>query len=113
MGNAAIKNNTGPASNNGTIVQENQFQENDADIGDETHYECPLYRTSARYGALKTNGHSTNFIIMVSTPLPFDSGEQESRSVTTMGGQRMTGSERCTSNHWIKRGAAMLCSLSN
>ena len=31
----------------------------------ETHYSCPLYRTTARYGTLMTNGHSTNFILMV------------------------------------------------
>ena len=82
-------------------------------MGYEAYYECPLYRTAARYGALKTNGHSTNFIIMVNTPLPVDTCDAESRSVTTGGGQRTSGLERGTSNHWIKRGAAMLCSLSN
>jgi len=36
----------------------------------ETHYDCPMYRTSARFGTLLTTGHSTNFITMVKTPLP-------------------------------------------
>lgn len=91
-GKARAPGATGPASNNGTVTNENAHMfENEAENRQETHYECPLYRTSARYGALKTNGHSTNFIIMVSTPLPPDAGENESRSVTTMGGQRMIG----------------------
>lgn len=113
VANPKTLSGTGHVSNSGTNVQHMNVNENGTISGQEMHYECPLYRTSARYGVLKTNGHSSNFIIMINTPLPQDVGDAESRSVTTMGGQRMTGSERCTSNHWIKRGAAMLCSLSN
>lgn len=70
------------------------------------NYECPLYRTSARYGTLLTTGHSTNFIIMVSTPLPLECGEGDD-SVKTK-----SAKDSLSSNHWIKRGAAMVCSLS-
>lgn len=77
-GKATVKpqGSGGPTSNNGT----NGPDLNDIEESDETHYECPLYRTSARYGALKTNGHSTNFIIMVKTPLPLDAGSTDGRS---------------------------------
>ncbi|XP_053982803.1 dynein axonemal heavy chain 7 [Hylaeus volcanicus] len=52
-------------------------------------YECPLYITSARYGILKTTGHSTNYVLsfLLDTKHPV--------------------------SHWIKRGLALLCQLDN
>lgn len=77
----------------------------------EETYECPLYRTTDRYGALLTNGHSTNFIIMVKTPMPqnLETGDGVDAQSTITRAQ----GERGTSNHWIKRGAAMVCQLRN
>ena len=56
---------------------------------DYPHYECPVYRTAARRGVLATTGHSSNFVMFLRVP-----SEQ-------------------TSDHWIARGCALLCSLSD
>eukprot|EP00658_Telonema_sp_P-2_P085426 TRINITY_DN9734_c0_g1_i8.p1 TRINITY_DN9734_c0_g1~~TRINITY_DN9734_c0_g1_i8.p1 ORF type:complete len:838 (-),score=245.66 TRINITY_DN9734_c0_g1_i8:401-2914(-) len=51
-------------------------------------YKCPLYKTSARAGALSTTGLSTNYVLS----LDIDSGHS-------------------APSHWILRGVAMLCML--
>lgn len=52
-------------------------------------YDCPLYKTSARAGALSTTGQSTNFVLCVDLPI-------------------REGTDR---DHWVLQGVALLCML--
>lgn len=53
-------------------------------------YDCPCYRTVARFGTLSTTGHSTNFLLYVRLPCA-------------------NGAAR----HWIKRSVALFAGLSD
>lgn len=52
-------------------------------------YKTPLYLTADRKGILATTGHSTNFVNYINLPTNKDPA------------------------HWVKRGAAMICALSD
>jgi dynein heavy chain len=53
-------------------------------------YECPVYKTTARAGALSTTGISTNYILTICLPTPAVPPAQ-----------------------WIRRGVALVCDLND
>ncbi|RNF27392.1 putative dynein heavy chain [Trypanosoma conorhini] len=57
-------------------------------VATESTFECPVYKTCARAGALSTTGLSTNFVVLLDLNV---------------------GS--ATPEHWVRRGVALLCML--
>merc|ERR1711998_250976 len=43
-----------------------------AQLSEYQHYNCPVYRTTARKGVLSTTGHSTNFVMFMRIPTDRD-----------------------------------------
>ena len=60
-----------------------------AELSTYKHYNCPVYRTTARRGVLSTTGHSTNFVMFIRLPTEFEQ------------------------SHWIARGVALISTLSD
>jgi dynein heavy chain len=53
----------------------------------EPHYPCPVYKTTERKGVLATTGHSSNYVMQVDLP------------------------SKASVDHWVCRGAALICGL--